>query len=149
MDYVTVTILATLLVAICVSIHYEVLRRLSAIAHRPGRHRWLVLVSMYGALVAHVIEIWFFGAGYWVADEFGLGTINSIEGPFDYLYYSAMVYTTVGFGDLIPTGAIRMLTSAEALAGLALITWSASFTYLQMQRLWRDQPPVESRAEFP
>ena len=112
MDYLTVTILAIVLVAVCVSIHYEVLRWLSALAHRPGRHRWLVLASMYGALVAHVLEIWVFGAGYWVADEFGLGTITSIEVPFDYLYYSAMVYTTVGFGDLIPTGAIRMLTSA-------------------------------------
>ena len=49
-----------------------------------------------------------------------------------------MVYTTVGFGDLVPTDEMRVLTSAEALAGLALITWSASFTYLQMQRLWRD-----------
>jgi hypothetical protein len=49
-----------------------------------------------------------------------------------------MVYTTVGFGDLIPSGPIKMITCAEALAGLALITWSASFTYLQMQRLWRE-----------
>ncbi len=54
------------------------------------------------------------------------------------MYYSAMVYTTVGFGDQVPLGAIRMLTSAEALAGFALITWSASFTFLQMQRVWRE-----------
>jgi len=47
-----------------------------------------------------------------------------------------MVFTTVGFGDLVPTGAIRVLSAAEGLAGLAMITWSASFTFLAMQRLW-------------
>jgi hypothetical protein len=30
-----------------------------------------------------------------------------------------------------------MLTMAEALTGFSLITWSASLTFLQMQRLWR------------
>ena len=49
-----------------------------------------------------------------------------------------MVYTTVGFGDLVPAGPIRMISSTEALTGLSLITWTASFTYLQMQRVWRD-----------
>ena len=58
--------------------------------------------------------------------------------PFDYVYYSAMVYTTVGFGDLVPEGPIRMISSTQALTGLSLITWTASFTYLQMQRVWRD-----------
>jgi hypothetical protein len=56
---------------------------------------------------------------------------------FAYYYYSAAVYTTVGFGDLIPTGGLRVLTSGEALLGLSLITWSASFTFVQMQRLWQ------------
>ena len=48
-----------------------------------------------------------------------------------------MVYTTVGFGDIVPEGALRMITMSEALSGLSLITWSASFTFLEMQRLWR------------
>jgi hypothetical protein len=29
-----------------------------------------------------------------------------------------------------------MLTAAEGLAGLSLITWSASFTFIAMQRFW-------------
>lgn len=133
-------IVATLLVGICVIIHYEALRRLSGLALVPGRHRWLVLVSVFGTLIAHVLEIWFFGGAYWLAVEYvDLGRI--IPDPrdaFDYVYFSAMVYTTVGFGDLVPEGPIRMIASAEALTGLALITWSASFSYLQMQRIWRD-----------
>ena len=139
MNYVLATGLAVVLVALCVTIHYETLKALAGMSHRPGRHRWLILATMYSALIAHVVEIWLFAGGYWLAVEvLELGAITHIEDPFDFVYYSAMVYTTVGFGDLIPKGPIRMLTGTEALAGLALITWSASFTYLQMQRVWRD-----------
>jgi len=138
--FLMATLISVLLVGICVTIHYETLRLLSRRALVPGQHRWLILGSMFGALAAHVVEIWIFGGGYIVAVEvLELGwTIPPPRDYFDYIYYSAMVYTTVGFGDLVPEGAIRMITSTEALTGLALITWSASFTYLQMQRVWRD-----------
>ena len=48
------------------------------------------------------------------------------------------VYTTLGFGDLVPLGPIRHMTGSESVAGLVLITWSASFTFLEMQRFWKD-----------
>jgi hypothetical protein len=57
----------------------------------------------------------------------------------DSVYLSAMTYTTVGFGDLTPAGAIRFLSGTEALTGLMLVTWSASFTYLEMERYWRSR----------
>jgi hypothetical protein len=139
-DLFTAAVLAVMLVAISVMIHYETLHFLARRVYTPGRHRWLILGSVLGALSAHVVEIWFFGGAYWAAVElFELGHIApAARDHFDYVYYSAMVYTTVGFGDLVPDGAIRMITSTEALLGLALITWSASFSYLQMQRVWRD-----------
>jgi hypothetical protein len=43
----------------------------------------------------------------------------------------------VGFGDLVPSGPIRFLSGMEALTGFVLIAWSASFTYLEMERFWR------------
>jgi hypothetical protein len=49
---------------------------------------------------------------------------------------SAMTYTTVGFGDVVPVGAIRFVAGLEALTGLVMITWSASYTFLEMQRDW-------------
>ncbi len=139
-DILEATAISIALVAVCVTIHYEALRWLSRRALVPGQHRWLILGSIFGALLAHVFEIWIFGAGYWTAVEvLELGQmVPAPRDTFDYVYYSAMVYTTVGFGDLVPEGAIRMITSTEALMGLAMITWTASFTYLQMQRIWRD-----------
>ena len=56
-----------------------------------------------------------------------------------YFYYSAVLYTTLGFGDIIPLGPAKILTGIESLIGLGFITWSASFTFLEMQRYWRDE----------
>ena len=140
MDYLLATAVSVVLVALCISIHYEMLNLMAKVVHRPERHRWIIMVMIMGLLFAHVVEIWLFGFGYLLAQEqLALGHITGTgDGLFDYIYYSAMVYTTVGFGDQVPGGAIRMISSTEALAGLSLITWSASFTFLQMQRLWRD-----------
>ncbi len=35
-------------------------------------------------------------------------------------------------------GDIRLLAGVEALTGLVLIAWTASFAFLQMQRFWTD-----------
>lgn len=140
MEYVTAALLAIALVSLCITVHYEALRALERLAQKFHRHRWMVMVTMYGLMLAHVIEIWIFGGGYYLAEHWlDVGSISAVSDVwFDYVYYSAMVYTTVGFGDMVPYGGTRMITSTEALAGLGLITWSASFTFLQMQRLWRD-----------
>lgn len=60
----------------------------------------------------------------------------AVESVMSYLYYSGVVYTTLGLGDVQPLGHIRFITAIEALNGLVLITWSASFTFLVMGRLW-------------
>lgn len=126
-------------VTACVILHYETLRLLSRTVGVHVHKRIGVLVVMLSLLLAHVLEIMIFALGYMLMHHgAGLGHITGMdeENFFDFIYYSSVVYTTVGFGDLLPVGAIRMLSAAEGLAGLALITWSASFTFLAMQRLW-------------
>jgi hypothetical protein len=56
---------------------------------------------------------------------------------FDAIYLSAVTFSTVGFGDLAPVGPIRFVSGTEALTGFILITWSASFLYLEMEQFWR------------
>lgn len=53
-----------------------------------------------------------------------------------YIYYSFITYTSLGFGNLMPTGTLRFLTGLKALTGLLLITWTASFMYMKMQQYW-------------
>lgn len=132
------TALAIVIVVLCVTIHYEALVQLERLSRRFRRHRQMILVIVHGLLLAHAVQIWVFGMGYYLAQEYlELGTLAPTRDWFDYVYYSAMVYTTVGFGDIVPDSSLRMITSTEALAGLSMITWSASFTFLQMQRIWR------------
>ena len=43
---------------------------------------------------------------------------GGVETLFDAFYLSATTFTTLGFGDLTPMGAIRVLSGCEALTGL-------------------------------
>jgi hypothetical protein len=139
-----IVVVATLsIVSLCVGLHFEVLSncsRLLPIVSHPRRRRVLFLILII--LITHVVEIWLFALGYYFLVQLdGLGSIAGAEGlalP-DYAYYSAVVYATVGFGDLVPMGPIRFMTGMEALTGFVMITWSASLTFLEMQRDW---PPV-------
>ena len=139
-SYLYASSLSVVLVVLCIVIHYEALNLLKGMSKRFPRHRTSLIVVMLGLFLAHVVEIWVYAAGYYLADQWlALGTLSQASGNwFDYAYYSAMVYTTVGFGDIVPEGALRMMTMSEALSGLSLITWSASFAFLEMRRLWPD-----------
>jgi ion channel len=139
--HATVLVGAWLITVLCVIVHYEALRFLGRTLGAHVHRRIGMLLVMLGLLIAHMIEIWIFALGYRIAAVTTVGTFGhliGIENPgiFDYMYLSSMVYTTVGFGDVVPVGAVRMLAAAEALTGLALITWSASYTFLAMQRFW-------------
>jgi hypothetical protein len=55
----------------------------------------------------------------------------------DSVYFSFTTYSSLGFGDVEPIGDIRFLVGLEALTGLVLIAWTASFMYLEMSRYWK------------
>ena len=137
------TLIAAGLVIVNVFLHYEVLSFLSGLLNKlagVGRPRVALLIC--ALLFVHIVEIWIFAGGMMLAEWHGsLGALQGdhSQGVLDYVYYSSMTYTTVGYGDLFPTGPIRFIAALEALLGLMLITWSASFTYLEMQRFWRDR----------
>ena len=145
MFLVTLTIVVAVgLAGISVMIHYECLNYLDRVVDKIVSSRRKLVATMFGLLLAHIAEIWFYAGAYAVlanVDDFG--TIHAQHlgsfGFLDAVYYSAMVYTTVGFGDMVPTGGLRLITATEALVGLSLITWSASFTYFQMQSAFGEE----------
>ncbi len=148
-EHVLVSLLAIVIVFITVTMHYEALRFLGRTLGAHVHKRIGVLLVMIGLLIAHGLEIWVFAVGYMFADSMpDMGEISGVTDPdaIDYMYLSSMVYATVGFGDYVPVGAMRMLAAAEALTGLSLITWSASFTFLAMQKFW-PAPLSENEAE--
>ncbi|MEQ1519202.1 MAG: potassium channel family protein [Usitatibacteraceae bacterium] len=128
-------------IAASVLVHYEGLSWLNRALARGGKAKRRVVIRAILAIIAlHIIEIWVFALAYhflllWPAAGRISGAIG--HSVLDHAYFSATVFTTVGFGDLSPTGPIRFLAGTEGLTGLVLIGWSASFTYLEMERLWR------------
>jgi hypothetical protein len=140
MEMLQALLSAVALVGSAVIVHYESLRAISNLTSKLTiPHRAVSLVVIAGVLLAHLVEICLFAAGYLLMHAYlGLG---SVKGEFngsalDYFYFSATTYSTLGVGDLFPTGVIRLVAGLEALTGFVLIGWSASFTYLSMQRSW-------------
>jgi len=135
-----VALIITIIVSMSVVIHFEALNFLSKILPRSkNAYRVKVLLGVFGVMVAHAIEVWIFAICYYFMHHTeSWGTLKgNFEGTIlDCAYFSFTTYTTLGFGDITPFGHIRQLVGIEALTGLVLITWSASFLFIEMQHLW-------------
>jgi Ion channel len=93
-------------------------------------------------LAMQVAEIWTFAGVMRLLLLFeGTAQVLGMRGAnrLDAVYLSAVTFTAVGCGDLVPVGPLRFLTGTEALTGLMLITWSASFTFLELEKFWRSR----------
>ena len=137
---ISVFILNSFVVFLVVMIHYELLFRASVYIPRMRiKHRFRIVFGVFIALTAHAIEIWIFALAYYFmnkTDGWGKLAGNFDGSLLDCGYFSFTTFTTLGFGDIEPTGHLRYLTGIEALTGLVLITWTASFLYFEMQRYW-------------
>lgn len=138
----TVVVISTCaLVVLCVLVHYEALSALTNLLKRVHlRPRMRILVLIFSILFTHVVEVWMFGLTYFaLVSQEGHGALFADYplGLLDCIYFSAVCFTTLGLGDIVPVGAIRFLVGTEALTGFVLVTWSASFTFVEMQRFWK------------
>jgi hypothetical protein len=128
-----------LAVILATVVHYGALKRLNAGALFTKRYpRWRLLYGVVMSLVAHVVEIAIFACAYGIstASQFGYLEGNFSSSIADYFYFSFAAFTTVGFGDIVPVGPVRLLAGMEALTGFVLITWTASYLYIEMTRTW-------------
>jgi hypothetical protein len=141
LSYGFVVFVTVIAVVTNVVVHYEALNLLTRgmrDSDLPPRPRVLLLI--FALLVTHVVEIWIFGVAYFVLiGEGAHGTLVASYpmGLLDCVYFSAVCYTTLGLGDIAPIGPIRFLVGTETLTGFLMITWSASFTFVEMERYWR------------
>lgn len=139
-----VIFLCCFLVVATTVLHYEVLRSINAwLPSLRFPERAKLVVVILAAFVAHAIEMAVYGATLYALVIWG--EVGVLQGNPEFslmacMYFSAETYTSLGFGDLTPIGPIRLLAAVEALNGLLLIGWSASFTYISMERFWRDAP---------
>ncbi len=141
----TALILSFAMIAATIFIHYEILRftTLGAtdLGVRPRMRLWMMLSA---AMFSHLIHVVLYALGFILLEyQFGFGAIAGPDsGAFnDAFYFSITSYTTLGIGDIYPTGQVRLLSGIEALNGLVMVTWTASMTYLHMERYWKNGPP--------
>ncbi len=139
MLFVTFLINAIIVITTVV-IHYETLYRLARkLSSIHIAHHYRVLLAVVVTMLAHVVEIWLFALGYFLmihSGEFGTLSGNIDLSLLDCSYFSFTTYTTLGYGDIEPSGYLRFLAGLESLTGLVMITWSASFVFLEMQKYW-------------
>ncbi|NDF11983.1 MAG: two pore domain potassium channel family protein [Proteobacteria bacterium] len=144
-DDIIAAIISILLVVVTTIIYYDVLRitweLLPKFKMSPRKRIIIVILAIF---VGHTLAVWIYGVTYWVVAKYPF--LGSLQGAYnteflDYVYFSVVTYSSLGFGDLLPLGAIRMISGVEALNGLVLIGWSISFTYLVMHDFWHLHKP--------
>lgn len=131
---------SVILVITTVLILYETLRLTSNhLSDLPFPPRARIIIVVLAAFVGHTLAVWTYAIAYWLlAVRLKIGTFAGlpVDAFPDCLYFSVVTYTALGFGDHIPLAQARLIAGVEALNGLLLIGWSASFTFLAMQRYW-------------
>lgn len=118
--------------------------RATALRLRNERHREALLSAFAPVSVLILLTIWVtqqivgFGLIWW-----GTGGIAGAGGFGDTLYFSGVVYFTLGFGELVPTTVIpRIGVLAEAFAGV--LTTALVIGYLPAQGYEVAAPLVEA-----
>jgi hypothetical protein len=135
---IVAVIASVVLVIATVLTLYEALRLTSNhLADLPLPPRARLIVVVLAAFVGHTLAVWIYAFAYWALGDWLGGFAGlPVQDFMDHLYFSAVTYTSLGFGDHVPLSHLRLIAGVEALNGLLLIGWSASFTYLAMERYW-------------
>lgn len=142
----SIILLASTLISFAVAIfHYEILGGLTtAISQIKHVHRYHVLIAMLALTLTHLLSVLIYAGIYYIMINIlhvG-GILNTIGTHFDsskfqdLIYYSITVYTSLGFGEIVPTGGMRVISGLETLNGLVLVAWTASYSYLVMSKYW-------------
>lgn len=131
-----------LLVVLTTVVHYEVLRLMAVrLPDMSMPTRAKLMVVIFGAFIAHFAEIALYAlAIFMLVRVTGVGTLggSAHASLAQCLYYSAETFSSLGYGDVAPQGSLRLFAGMEVLNGLLLIGWTASFTYISMERFWKE-----------
>lgn len=122
------------LMALCVIIHAGgvtwALRRLRETAIPRGfwRSTWLFVFVALWIVLLHVVEI-----SLWAIVYLWNGAIPDLPSA---IYFSAVTYTTTGYGDIVLPPEWRLDAGMEALTGILMCGWSTGFFFAIVSRLY-------------
>lgn len=114
-------------------LHLGVLHRLMLRFNRSDRNGagvWIGAFLLIGAL--HLIEAGIYGVALKTGQVLGLGgfeSAGSVVSTMDSFYFALVTYTSLGLGDIYPTGHLRLIAGIASLNGFLLISCSAAFLF--------------------
>ena len=128
-------LIAWLLTGLCVFVHAvgmtALLRWLRTTTARRSARFWLLswwLIQTAGWIILlHLVEIaaW----AFFYTWENGLPDLQTA------FYFSAVTYTTTGYGDVLLPNEWRVAGGIEALTGILMCGWSAAFFFAVVTRI--------------
>jgi voltage-gated potassium channel Kch len=132
-------LLAFILTGVTVLVHsagivYAVLP-LAGIWEKKGASRKIAIPVMSltrlvsGLLILHLIEM-----TIWAIAFTALGVLSNFETS---LYFSLKSYTTVGYGDVLPSSEWRLVGPIEAAVGVLMLGLSTGFIVAAVQRIYQ------------
>jgi hypothetical protein len=131
-------LIAWALMAACVAIHaLGITSALRLVRRHPPRVEafwpwtWLFICLAGWTVLLHVGEI-----SVWAVFYYWRGAIA--DGP-SALYFSAVTYTTTGYGDIVLPEEWRLVGGVEALTGILMCGWSTGFFFTIVSRMYDRQ----------
>jgi voltage-gated potassium channel Kch len=103
------------------------LRRRPIAFGRLASWAWLFVLLSGWIIVLHVAEITVWALAYAM-----LGAMPDLQSG---LYFSAVTYTTTGYGDLVLPDRWRLVGAVEALTGILMCGWSTGFFFAVVSRI--------------
>jgi hypothetical protein len=130
--------IAWLVMAFCVVVHaagltlaLRWLRRHRILTPRFRAWTWLFVRLAGWIVLLHLIEI-----GGWAALYAITGTMADLQSA---AYFSAVTYTTTGYGDLLLPRPWQLVGAIEALTGILMCGWSSGFFFAAVSRLLQEK----------
>ena len=103
-----------------------------------ARPVWVLTRLVSLLLLLHLVEMAIWAAAFAATD-----ILPDFETS---LYYSMKSYTTVGYGDVLPPAAWRLIGPTEAAVGVLMLGWSTSLIVAAVQRIYNSSP-IGSKTE--
>ena len=101
-----------------------------------GQRSVRVSIAYLIVLASHLVITCLFALGFALAVELGLGGFakEAVVGLMDLFYFSLINITTLGLGDIYPTGHLRAIAGIESLTGFMIISCTAQFVFNTMKK---------------
>lgn len=132
-----VVIFAVVLFGLSGLVHFQAMKFvMTATKHVRIAQSSSLLIALYTLGAAHLVEAGLYAVGFSFGKYIGIGGFAqvNVDSFMDVFYFSLVNYSSLGLGDIYPTGQLRFLAGVEALNGFLLISCSAATIFLVVTR---------------